>query len=380
MIAIALAALALFAPAQAQPTEQQPPPVPAPATAPATPTTVAPAPPPAPAPAPATANAPGPRAPEEVIEEIVAWINDDVVLWNDLRMEEQQQVQQLLQDRRRDTRAEQLAQQVQTVRDKVLADMISQRLIVQEAERLYDLDEIKKDVLKRWKEKQKVRTDEELDRQLAQWGMTRAELEDRLVQSSAPDIVIDMQVNRNLSVSEQEAREFYEQNKDRMSTPAQVTFREIVLLANDPVRRAQRADEARQLAARARNGDFVELVRASSEAPSKGLDGRIGPVQPGDLLPAIGRALLDLQTGQVSEPIETEQGWHIVKVEERREGKTPAFEDVRAEAEDGVRAAKFGPALESYLMSLWDGATIEVRRSYADRLPVKWRERVKTRD
>lgn len=329
------------------------------------------------------ASAPGarsaPRENEQVVEEIVAKVNDEVVLWSDLREEEQAALQQLLeQTRGGKMTTDEASAEARKLREQMLTQMISSRLMVQQAERLYNMAEVKKDVVRRFKERQKIKSDEELDRQLGEWGMTRAELEDRLVLGAAPDFVVDAEVRNNLGVSEKEARDYYEQHKDQFTAPAQVTFREIVLVATDPAVRAGRRAEADRVTARARGGEeFVALVKELSEAPSKSVEGKIGPVPPSDLITEVGRATVSVPIGGVSDPIETGQGWHILKIEARREAVTSEFEKVRNDCEMAVRQAKFGPAFETYVRGLWKAATIEVRAAYIDRLAPPWRELVK---
>lgn len=397
MIALFLTALALAAaspPAPPPPPPTAPPPSSAPNSAPSNAPSPAPsnvppptpsnspssAPPGAPAPAPAPSgaapNAPAapapPRGGEQLLDEIVAWVNDDVILWSELRDQEQTLVARILEDKKKSP--SELGQAVKEVREGVLTQLISNRLLVQEAERLYNINEVKKDVVKRFKEQKQIKTDEELDRQISQWGVSRSELEDRLVMASMPDYVVDMQVLRNVSVSEAEARQYYEEHKAQFTTPARVTFREIVLMSGDADQRAARKTEAEKIVARARAGeDFEALVKELSEAPSKSLGGKIGPVSPSDLIPAIAQVAETTPVGQVSAPIETAQGWHMIKIEERQDVQTTPFESARAECEQAVRQAKSGPAYDEYLKGLWKASTIEVRRTYLDRIPTERR-------
>ncbi|MBP7146597.1 MAG: peptidyl-prolyl cis-trans isomerase [Acidobacteria bacterium] len=328
-------------------------------------------------------QAPVPEAPpagavappgEEVVEEIVAWINDDIITRSDLREAEQAAMQQLMESSKGSAAG--MSDQIREVSSRVLVGLISDRLLIQEAERLFDIENVKKDLVKRFKERQQIKTEEELDRLLERWGMSREEMMDRLLASAVPDYVVDTQVTRNLGVSEKESREYYEQHRDRFTTPGRVMFREIVLLV-DPERRESRRAEAERIVGRARAGeDFTTLVRELSEGPSKALDGLIGPLPPSDLAPEIARAVSSLQQGAVSDPIATPQGWHIIRVEERKDEKVAPFDEVRLEAEQLVREQKLPPAYETYVSGLWKAATIEVRRGYASRIGPPWSDMV----
>jgi parvulin-like peptidyl-prolyl isomerase len=182
-------------------------------------------------------------------------------------------------------------------------------------------------------------------------------------------------------VSEEEAREFYEENIDRFATDASVTFREIVLYARDERARSERRDEAERIAERAREtDDFEALVAEVSEAPSKSIGGRIGPVDPKDLVGPITEAVMEGgPVGSVVGPVETSQGFHILKVEQRQESEVPAFEEVRVECERFCRQAKFEPAFKEFIAELWERSRVEVREPYMDRIPEPWSETVVVR-
>jgi parvulin-like peptidyl-prolyl isomerase len=316
---------------------------------------------------------------EELVEEIVAWVNDDVVMLSDLREAEQQAIQQVMSQT--SASGEAMAAQVQEVKQRVLLEQIWNRLLVQEAEQLFDLEMLKQDLLDSFMKRQQIDTVEQLEAALAQYGLTRERLEDRLLLQAAPNYVIENRVEVNLGVSEEEAREFYEENIDRFATDASVTFREIVLYARDERARTERRDEAERIAERAREtDDFEALVAHVSEAPSKSIGGRIGPVDPKDLVGPITEAVMEGgPVGGVVGPVETSQGFHILKVEQRQESEVPAFEEVRAECERFCRQAKFEPAFKDFIAELWERSRVEVREPYMDRIPEPWSETVVVR-
>ena len=216
---------------------------------------------------------------------------------------------------------------------------------------------------------------------LDRFEMTREDLMDRLTLAAAPGHVIDSQIMASLGISEEEAREYYEKNKAAFASEAAVVFREIVLEAGDASQRAARREAAGRIAAEARGGaDFEALVQAYSEAPSKAIGGRIGPLDPADLREEIATAVMQLPLSTASEPIETDSGWHIIFVEERTESVVPAFDEVKVECEELCRRERFEDVYEEYVLEIWDDSTIEVRRPYVDRLPEEWAARVTQRD
>jgi len=318
----------------------------------------------------------GPKGDESTVEEIVAWVNDDVVLLSDLRGSEQQALSAAMQGKR--VSSGEMSAKVAEVQRQMLMSLISGRLLVQEAERLYDVNEIGKDLVKRWRERNDIKSDEQFDRVLKDdLHMSRADLQDKLVSGAAPDYVIDTQVTRSISVSEKEARQYYDEHRDEFLTPGQVTFREIVLAAETKDQKRARMDEAVELVAQAKSGkDFAALVEAESEGPSKALGGLIGPVAPSDLAEPVAEAIIKTPTGEVVGPIPTPVGWQIVKIEQKLDEKLTPFDAARLRCEEAVRQQKFPVIYEKFMTGLWDAATIEVRKDYQARLPKNMQEKV----
>jgi len=83
--------------------------------------------------------------------------------------------------------------------------------------------------------------------------------------------------------------------------------------------------------------DFAELAKTHSTGPSGPRGGALGWFGLGQMVPEFEQAVLGLEVGAVSAPVQTQFGWHVVTLNERREQSAPAFEDVRAELEGQLR-------------------------------------------
>ncbi len=322
----------------------------------------------------------GPAEREEIVEDIVAWVNDDVVLLSQIVEQEQFILGQLV--REQSVSTEEIESRLGELRSTIVLELIWNRLLYQEAERLFSIEGMKQDLIDQFMKGNQISTMEELDQLLTkELQMTRDELGERLLLSAAPDYVVQTQIRTQLGVSEQEARAYYDAHKDDFTTPASVVFRELVLLADNDREKAAAAESAREALTRARAGeDFVELVRELSESPSKAIDGKIGPIDPADLIAVIGEAATTLEVGDVSDPIETTQGWHLIKVESRQDVVTRSFEEVLDVCEQAVRRDKMEVKYREFVTGLWEAATVEVRRAYAQALPPQWRDRSTVRD
>ncbi|MGN2392842.1 peptidylprolyl isomerase [Pelomicrobium sp. G1] len=146
--------------------------------------------------------------------------------------------------------------------------------------------------------------------------------------------------------------------------PAQVTqtrVRHILVRPGETLSEDEARNRLLQLRERIVNGaDFAELARLHSEDPSASQGGDLGWVSPGDTVPAFERTMESLQPGEVSEPVKTPLGWHLIQVLERRTGDMTK-ERERVLARQSIKARKADEAYEEWLRQLRDQAYVEVR-------------------
>jgi len=141
----------------------------------------------------------------------------------------------------------------------------------------------------------------------------------------------------------------------------QTHVRHILIKTNELVSE----DEARRrlLALKERldnNADFAELARLHSEDPSSVRGGDLGWVSPRDTVPEFERAMDRLKPGEVSEPVRTQFGWHLIQVLGRRK-EDVSGERQRLEARRALRARKSDQAYQEWIRQLRDRAYIQYR-------------------
>ncbi|HKI63704.1 MAG TPA: peptidylprolyl isomerase [Burkholderiales bacterium] len=105
--------------------------------------------------------------------------------------------------------------------------------------------------------------------------------------------------------------------------------------------------------------DFAELARVHSEDGSAARGGDLGWLYPGDTVPDFERAMDALKPGQISEPIKTPFGWHLIQVIERRTaGISP--ERLRLQARAALRERKSAEAYQEWLRQLRDETYVDI--------------------
>jgi peptidyl-prolyl cis-trans isomerase C len=101
--------------------------------------------------------------------------------------------------------------------------------------------------------------------------------------------------------------------------------------------------------------DFAELAKANSSDGSAASGGDLGWFGAGQMVPEFEAAVSGMEVGQVAGPVQTQFGWHLIKLNDKRETAAPALDEARPVIEDQLRQA----ALQARIAELRAGATIE---------------------
>lgn len=138
----------------------------------------------------------------------------------------------------------------------------------------------------------------------------------------------------------------YDANKETLRVPRQFRIAQIYLSFVADADHTEQNAFAKRIAelaakARAKSADFAELAKSNSQhKESAELGGEIGWVTEDIVVPEIRSVLLSLAVNEVSSPVRTVQGWHIVKLLEHRASRPGTFEEVRALLVRGLRLSR----------------------------------------
>ena len=105
-----------------------------------------------------------------------------------------------------------------------------------------------------------------------------------------------------------------------------------------------------------RGSDFAELAQEKSTGPSGAQGGDLGYFPKGQMVPKFDEAVFKLKKGETSEPIKTQFGWHVIKLEDKRQSKPPAFDKVK----DNLRAGLVRQKAVAVITNLRNAAKIEI--------------------
>ena len=209
--------------------------------------------------------------------------------------------------------------------------------------------------------------------QLAQLGMTE---DDILVRICEQQLVQQLQesfaakAEKPAATTDEEAKAFYDENIDQMRTPKLLSASHILVQfpSQSPTddEKAAALKKAQDIRASiAEDGsNFAETAAAQSDCPSKQKGGDLGQFPVGAMVTEFEEALLKLNEGEISDPVETIFGYHIIKAGATQEEKTTPFEEIKDRIISYLDNAKAGEAtsavVNAEMEKLMDDAKIEV--------------------
>ena len=143
---------------------------------------------------------------------------------------------------------------------------------------------------------------------------------------------------------------------------AQTEARHILIKPSEIMTDEQARELVVELRARAESGeDFGELAREYSEDIGSAAEGgELGWTSPGQMVPEFDKAMAATEVGQISEPVKTQFGWHIIQVEGRRQ-QDMTSEAIRAQAMNYLHDRKYQEELDAWLRQIRDEAFVDIK-------------------
>jgi peptidyl-prolyl cis-trans isomerase C len=207
-------------------------------------------------------------------------------------------------------------------------------------------------------------SEEDFSKQLEQVGQTPEQFSETVRKMLQQQRWLESQLTGKADISDEEAKKFYEENKSEFEQPETVKASHILFRVNKEDSEEvvnQKLKAAQSAEARAKKGeDFTALAKELSEEPgAKESGGDLGFFPKDRMVPEFAEVAFSEKVGDISDPVRTQFGWHVIKVTEKKPAGTLPYEEVKAQLISYLKAKKQEEAAQEVLKSLRDSAKIE---------------------
>jgi len=295
---------------------------------------------------------------QEVVEEIVAVVNDDIITLSEFRMqyelaESTLRAQQLPQ--------EQFDQQVAMLKKEFLNSMIVETLLLQKAKELgLNVQEQVKATLEKIKTENNIASDVDLRRAIEQQGTPYdvwiKQLEDNILRNG----VLYTEVDRSIVLEDPEIVQYYKKNPAEFTTLTEYKLNAIYVAGD-----TRAADEVEALKAaidaKLKGGaSFADTAAELSDPPMKDAKGDLGTFKAGELEAALEEPVSKLKAGETSPWVSNKNGWYLLQLVEKKDSFIRPFEDARREVEEKIFNAKRAVKTEAFVKTLRDKSYVRI--------------------
>jgi len=288
----------------------------------------------------------------------VAIVNGAVITQNALDRD-------LLVIRKRFTRSgkELKESQLPAIKKEVLENLVNRTLLYQESVKQgIKIDDSK--VLEQLSDmKKRYDNPKDFEKNLEEANLTETDLKEQIKLGLAIQQLIDQQLVQKITITEPEAKTYYDANLQRFSQPEQVKASHILIKAEPDAGEATTGEAKKKIEMiqkRVKDGeDFAALAKEFSEGPSASKGGDLGYFGPGRMVKPFETAAFNLKPGEVTDIVKTRFGYHLIKVTDKKPAKQITFEEVQEKLKQFLKQQKVQKEVATYISKLKESAQIE---------------------
>jgi peptidyl-prolyl cis-trans isomerase SurA len=284
----------------------------------------------------------------QVEDGIVAIVNSDLIMLSEIKRELASERERIQKESRDDV----LAHRLKTVEYMALTSMIERKLQLQEA-KVRGVTVPDQDV-------------QQAIRQMKQQGETLDDTNPADMKRVREQLtllrIVDREVRSGVMVAESDMKRYFQEHRDRFALSEEFTLSQILIKPRSPDDTADAREKVREVMTRLKKGEsFEDMALRFSDGPNASHGGNLGLVRQGELLPEIERTVAALVPGGISDVVETSEGFHIMRLEDKTPKQFRPYEQVRNEIQGLVFQQKSEDAFQTWLANLKNKAYIEIK-------------------
>ena len=306
----------------------------------------------------------------KVVEEIVARVNNEVITRSEFEHSKAAAEENAKEDCQNRCTPEQLKSLIEDDQKNALRNLIDQSLLVQRAK---DMGiSVEPEVIKQLDQiriENKLASMEALEEAVTKSGVNWEDFKNNIRSSLLTKKVIGSEVGSHISVPKEDIQKYYEEHKQDFIRPEQVALRsiEVNTAGKDATEIAdlrKKADTARK---RIQDGeDFGEIAKRYSDGSTAKQGGYLGEYKRGELSKELEDNVFKLKRNDLTDVMETKQGFLIIQVMEHYEEGQQPLEKVYNEINERLYSQRMEPALREYLKTLREESYVVIKPGYQD--------------
>jgi parvulin-like peptidyl-prolyl isomerase len=282
----------------------------------------------------------------QVVEEIVAIVNDDIITLSEFRAYHDSVYQMM----RSQFEGEQFEKQYERVKNEMLDTMITDLLLLQLAKKKqYAVGEEVKNYVEKLKQENNIESDAQFRQALLQQGIQYEQFLKQIEENILRQILVSQEVDRSIVIDETEGVNYYRLNQAEFVEPEEYKLRAIYLATE--IMSAEELDSRRAaISEQVESGqDFASLAAELGDSPLKENQGDLGFMKKGQLDKALEEAVAGLKPGEITPWVQSRSGWYRLKLEEKKESRLKPYEEVNKEIWEKLFIQKKSKKLAEFL-------------------------------
>jgi parvulin-like peptidyl-prolyl isomerase len=297
----------------------------------------------------------------EMVNRVAAVVNNEIVTLGEVLKRANTELQRVDQEGTTVDRQKKREE----ITKRVLDQLIDEKVIDQELRDLkITIDDKQVEASMQEVAKRYNFTADQMAQAVANEGMTMAEYREQMRKQLGRYQLIREKVQKKVKVSEADIRSEYDRMTRDEGKEMEVHVRHIVIQVAEsapPAEVEKALAKAQAIAVQARQPgvDFAELAKKTSEGSSAADGGDLGFFKRGAMVPAFENVAYALKPGEVSDPVRTSLGWHVIKLEEIRAIGLPPLAELKPQIEEKLRREQSERASAQYIQQLRQAAVVE---------------------
>ena len=253
--------------------------------------------------------------------------------------------------------------QMAQMKNQVLESLIDRELLFQESKKKGI--QVKSEAVSNELQKiqQRYPNKEEFKKLLNNMGLTESDVQAQIERGMAIQELIDKEVTEKIEVSDEETKSFYDKNPQLFKQPEQVKASHILIKVQADAPDDQKAAARKKIESvqqKVKKGeDFATLAKTYSEGPSGPRGGDLGYFKRGQMVKPFEEAAFRLKPNETSEIVETQFGYHLIKVNDKKPAKTMTYAEVKDRLNEHLKKQKSDSEANAYIKTLRKDAKIE---------------------